>query len=96
MAEDSVVITSIPLRKSTLRLFTPGPQNSNVQFFTKPSLNTAPIKAIATSCGPTPGTGLPERYTSTVFGYEISYVLPRSCLTSSPPPSPVAIVPRAP
>ena len=45
----SVVITSIPIRKSALREATPGPTNSITLFFTKPFLKTAPMIAKATS-----------------------------------------------
>ena len=45
----SVVITSMPLRKSIERFLTPGPTNSRTLFLTKPFLKVAPTSAIATS-----------------------------------------------
>ncbi len=57
----SVVITSTPIRKSTLKLSTPGPTNSITLFLTNPFPNTSPIIARATSCGPTPFIGVPVR-----------------------------------
>ena len=92
----SVVITSMPLRKSTGRPATPGPANSSTRFFTKPDANVALTSDSATSCGPTPRRGAPVRYTSTTSGAGMSYVFLSSCLTSSGPPSPTPMVPSAP
>ncbi len=43
------------------RLATPGPKNSMTAFFTMPSRKVAPMRARATSWGPTPGRGAPVR-----------------------------------
>ena len=92
----SVVITSMPLRKSMGRLLMPGPANSSTQLFTKPLSKVAFTRAMATSWGPMPCRGLPVRYTSTTLGMGVSQVFFSSCLASSGPPSPTAMVPRAP
>ena len=66
---DSVVMVSMPFRKSMDREWTPGPTNSRTLFFTKPFLNTAPMRVRATSMGPTQALGAPVRYTPTTWGY---------------------------
>ena len=52
--------------------------------------------AMATSWGPMPRRGLPVRYTITTSGIGASHVFFSSCLASSGPPSPTAMVPSAP
>ena len=91
-----MVITSSPIRNSIESPSIPSPINSRILFFTKPFPNTFAARARATSIEPTPGLGLPVRLTAMIGGLVRSYVFPSSCFTTSPPPSPIPMVPSAP
>ena len=92
----SVVMTSMPLRKSVVMDAMPVRTNSITLFFTYPFANTSRM-ASATSCGSDAGARGTFKYIATTPRVRHVVDYPRNnCFISSPPPSPIAIVPRAP